>query len=112
MESSGKSRAADPIDSVCRFCLTPLERTVVDLGLSPLCQNRVTAQEVDRHEIFYPLKAMVCESCWLVQVHAHVSGDQIFGNEYAYFSSFSDSWLRHCRDYVEMMVGKLSVGKG
>ena len=93
----------------CRFCGTPLHQTVVDLGLSPLCQNRVTPEQVDRHEIFYPLKAMLCEACWLVQVHAHVSGEEIFSH-YAYFSSFSDSWLRHCREYVQMITAKLRLG--
>ncbi|NOY28842.1 MAG: class I SAM-dependent methyltransferase [Planctomycetes bacterium] len=93
----------------CRFCGAPLQQTVVDLGLSPLCQNRVTHEQIEQPEIFYPLKAVVCESCWLVQVHAHVAGEAIFC-DYAYFSSYSESWLRHCREYVEMIAAKLSLG--
>jgi len=93
----------------CRFCGTPLRQTVVDLGLSPLCQSRVTPEEVEQPETFYPLEALVCESCWLVQVQAHVTGEEIFSH-YAYFSSYSDSWLRHCRAYVEMIVAKFELG--
>jgi SAM-dependent methyltransferase len=93
----------------CRFCGMPLRQTVVDLGLSPLCQSRVTRDELDQQEIFYPLKVRVCEHCWLVQVHAHVTGEEIFSH-YAYFSSYSESWLRHCREYVEMITARLQLG--
>jgi len=93
----------------CRFCGAPLRQTVVDLGLSPLCQNRVTREALEQPEIFYPLKAIVCEKCWLVQVHAHVAGEDIF-SDYAYFSSYSESWLRHCCEYVEMIAAKLQLG--
>ncbi len=93
----------------CRFCGAPLRQTVVDLGLSPLCQNRVTREALEQPEVFYPLKAVVCEKCWLVQVHAHVAGEDIF-SDYAYFSSYSESWLRHCREYVERIAAKLQLG--
>ncbi len=94
----------------CRFCNQPLEHTVVDLGLSPLCQNRVTPEQADQPELFYPLRARICTNCWLVQVHAHVMGEDIFKSDYAYFSSYSDSWLEHCRQYVLQMIDRLQLG--
>ena len=114
-ESPGDSpeglEADDSDKAGCRFCGTPLLQTVVDLGMSPLCQNRVTPDELNQPEVFYPLKAFVCENCWLVQVQAHVSGEEIF-DDYAYFSSYSESWLQHARDYVEMIAARLALGPG
>ena len=65
--------------------------------------------ELNRPETFYPLRAYVCDACWLVQVHEHVGGEDIFSH-YAYFSSFSDSWLKHAADYVEMITVRLGLG--
>ncbi|MEM7452771.1 MAG: class I SAM-dependent methyltransferase [Planctomycetota bacterium] len=94
----------------CRFCNTPLEDVVVDLGMSPLCQSQIEKEALNRAEVFYPLRAFVCRSCWLVQVHEHVSGEDIFSH-YAYFSSFSDSWLEHCRSYCEYIIQRLSLDR-
>src|SRR5690242_7629607 len=83
----------------CRFCGTPLRHLVVDLGLQPLCQSRVLREDLNKYEVCYPLRAYVCDRCWLMQVHEHVGGEAIF-SEYAYFSSYADSWVAHARRYV------------
>lgn len=92
----------------CRFCNAPLEHLVVDLGMQPLCQSRVLPEQINSPETFYPLRAYVCDSCWLVQVHEHVGGEAIFGH-YAYFSSYSDLLLAHSRRYVEQIVPQLGL---
>jgi SAM-dependent methyltransferase len=68
--------------------------------MSPLCETFLTVDQLSAMEPFYPLQVFVCDSCFLVQVVAHVDGESIFGGEYAYFSSYSDSWLKHCEEYV------------
>ncbi len=93
----------------CRLCGEPLRRTFVDLGMSPLCESYVALEKLNQMEPFYPLHALVCEKCFLVQLCDYVSADHIY-SEYAYFSSFSDSWLRHARDYVEMITERLKLG--
>ena len=94
----------------CRFCGTPLNHTFVDLGMSPLCESYVTREQLNQVERFYPLHVQVCDQCFLVQLEQYVSAEDIF-TEYAYFSSFSDSWLQHAADYVEMIVKRLGLGK-
>jgi SAM-dependent methyltransferase len=96
----------------CRFCGAPLSHTFIDLGMSPLCESYLTGDQLREMEPFYPLRAFVCERCLLVQLEAHVSGEEIFGREYAYFSSYSDTWLEHCRAYVETITERLALGKG
>lgn len=96
----------------CRFCGTPLDRPVVDLGLSPLANSYVAPADLDRPESFYPLVAYLCESCFLVQL-ADLDGasspQEIFG-EYAYFSSYSTSWVEHARRYAEMAIERFDLG--
>ena len=92
----------------CRFCQAPLEHTFVDLGMSPLCQDHIKPEELNRMEPFYPLHAYVCENCYLVQLEEFVAPSAIF-NDYAYFSSYSDSWLQHVKRYTEQMVGKFPI---
>lgn len=94
--------------SSCRFCGTVLKHTFVDLGMSPLCQDHIKPEELNQMEPFYPLHAYVCESCFLVQLDEYVSPAVIF-NDYAYFSSYSDSWLKHARDYTDLMVKRLGL---
>jgi SAM-dependent methyltransferase len=84
---------------------------VCDLGVSPLCESFLTVEQLNRMEPFYPLRADVCERCWLVQLESYVDPEAIF-TEYAYFSSFSDSWVRHAREYAEMAVDRLGLGAG
>lgn len=108
VEALCSSAQMSPDARGCRFCGQPLQHVVVDLGLQPLCQNIVVREDLNKPEICYPLRAYVCDSCWLVQVHEHVPGDQIF-RHYAYFSSYSDSWLEHCRCYVDEITARLQL---
>ncbi len=93
----------------CRFCGTPLAHTFVDLGMSPLCESFLSREQLNRMEPFYPLHAYVCERCFLVQVEEYVAPAEIF-SDYAYFSSYSDAWLRHARIYTDMIVARLELG--
>ena len=93
----------------CRFCHAPLAHVVADLGVSPLCEAYVPADRLSAEEPVYPLCAYVCDECWLVQVPEHVPPESIF-TEYAYFSSYSDSWLAHAAAYVDRMVPALALG--
>jgi hypothetical protein len=102
MENSMNDRA------VCRSCGAPLSRTFVDLGMSPLCQTHIEPHELNHMERFYPLHVWVCGSCYLVQLEEYVAPDAIF-SDYAYFSSFSDSWVEHARQYVEGMIARIEL---
>ena len=95
----------------CRFCSAPLSKSFVDLGMSPLCQTHITAEQLNSIENFYPLHAYVCEQCFLVQLGEYVAPDEIF-TDYHYFSSYSDSWLRHCQTYCQHMAADFGITKG
>src|ERR1700675_1804126 len=95
----------------CRFCNAPLKHTFVDLGMSPLCESFLTADQLNGVEPFYPLHVKVCERCFLVQLEQYVSTEHIF-TEYAYFSSYSDSWLKHSSNYVDMVSKRFNLGPG
>src|SRR4051794_39744621 len=99
----------DGAPTTCRFCGGLLRLTFVDLGMSPLCESYVPADRVNEMEPFYPLHAKVCERCLLVQLEEFVTADDIF-TEYAYFSSYSDSWVAHARAYVNMAVERFGLG--
>jgi hypothetical protein len=103
-ESSGDGASGGP----CRFCGAELRHTFVDLGMSPLCESYVGADRVNAMEAFYPLRVYICHECFLVQLQEYVTPEDIF-TEYAYFSSYSDSWLAHCRDYVDMISERLQL---
>ncbi|MEW6246153.1 MAG: class I SAM-dependent methyltransferase [Nitrospirota bacterium] len=92
----------------CRFCGRVLRRTFVDLGMSPLANRYLTQEQLNQAERFYPLHALVCEQCFLVQLQEFESPADIFG-DYAYFSSYSDSFLRHAKVYVEMAVERFRL---
>ena len=92
----------------CRFCEASLTHTFVDLGMSPLCESYLTADQLNGMEPFYPLHVKVCEECFLVQLEQYVSAEHIF-TEYAYFSSYSDSWLKHSSNYVDMISERLGA---
>jgi 2-polyprenyl-3-methyl-5-hydroxy-6-metoxy-1,4-benzoquinol methylase len=96
------------IQGCCRFCGLKLQHTFVDLGMSPLCESYVTADRLNSMEAFYPLHVYVCERCFLVQLEEFVSPEEIF-SEYAYFSSYSDSWLEHAKAYAEKMVERFNL---
>src|SRR5438128_1685059 len=89
----------------CRFCDAPLTVTFADLGMSPPSNSFLKPEQLQAMERFYPLHAWVCERCKLVQLEEFESPQQIF-SEYAYFSSYSESWLKHAQNYVEMMIGR------
>ena len=92
----------------CRFCGTPLRHTVVDLGVTPLCESFLTTDQLNQMEPFYPLHVYVCEQCFLVQLEEYVSPEHIF-TEYAYFSSYADTWLEHCSRYADRMVERFHL---
>jgi hypothetical protein len=94
---------------VCRLCHAPLTITFVDLGMSPLCESFVSADEIDQMEPYYPLHALVCGGCFLVQLQEYVKPEHIFA-EYAYFSSYSTSWVEHAREYCKMIKGRFGLG--
>src|SRR4029450_10419710 len=93
----------------CRACAASLRHVFVDLGTSPLCESYVSAERYNDPEPFFPLRVYVCETCFLVQLEQFVPPGDIF-TEYAYFSSYSDSWVRHARDYAEMATERLGLG--
>jgi hypothetical protein len=92
----------------CRFCKSPLQHTFVDLGMSPLCESFLKRNDLNRMEPFYPLHVRVCSECYLVQLEEYVRPEHIF-SEYAYFSSYSESWLKHCSAYVDMITERLKL---
>ena len=92
----------------CRFCDTTLEHTFVDLGMSPLCESYLTPEQLNEMEPFYPLHVYVCDRCFLVQLLEYVNPQEIF-SEYAYFSSYSDSWLQHAKSYTEKMTQRFGL---
>lgn len=93
----------------CRFCGHELRHSFVDLGMSPPCQTHIEPGQLDAMEPFFPLHALVCEKCLLVQLGEYVAPDNIF-SEYAYFSSYSDSWVEHARRYTEAMRARFGIG--
>jgi SAM-dependent methyltransferase len=100
---------ATPAPAPCRLCGEGLRHTFVDLGMSPLCETFLRADELNRMEPFYPLHVWICEECLLVQLEAYVDAREIF-SDYAYFSSYSTSWVEHARSYVERITDRLGLG--
>jgi len=92
----------------CRFCGSELKHTFVDLGMSPLCQTHIAPEQLSEMEPFYPLHAYVCDECFLVQLQEFVTPDNIF-SEYAYFSSYAESWVAHARRYAEMAAARFGL---
>jgi 2-polyprenyl-3-methyl-5-hydroxy-6-metoxy-1,4-benzoquinol methylase len=96
----------------CRFCEHPLEHTFVNLGGSPISNDFLTVEQVDKSEKFYPLHTYVCDRCFLVQLPEVESREHIFGDgDYAYFSSYSESWLKHCERYTNLMVERFGFDR-
>ncbi|OWY66708.1 SAM-dependent methyltransferase [cyanobacterium TDX16] len=93
----------------CRFCGNELRYTFANLGMSPIANDNLTSEHLNRAEKFYPLHTYVCDRCLLVQLEEFESPEHIFGDgDYAYFSSYSDSWLRHAKAYTELMVERFN----
>ncbi len=95
--------------AACRICAASLKHTFVDLGNSPLCESFLQEAQLDQMEPFYPLKVLVCERCFLVQLKEYVRPEHIFV-EYAYFSSFSTSWVAHAKAYCLQLTERLRLG--
>lgn len=95
----------------CRFCGAPLRQTFIDLGMSPLCESYPAAADLNRGETYYPLHVYVCGECFLVQLEEYESAENIF-SDYAYFSSFSDSWLQHCKKYCYDVAQRFQLNSG
>ena len=112
-ETTSKGMMADQASAVvprCLFCREPLRQTLVDLGMSPLCESYVSAEQQNQMESFYPLHVRVCGNCFLAQVEEYVSAEKIF-SDYAYFSSYSDSWVAHAKRYCEQMTNRFGLNE-
>ncbi|HEX9812420.1 MAG TPA: class I SAM-dependent methyltransferase [Burkholderiales bacterium] len=107
---SSKPGVARSNRALCRFCRTELQHTFVDLGMSPLCQTHIESHQLNHMEPFYPLHVWICHKCFLVQLEEYVSPKEIF-TEYAYFSSYSDSWVAHAQRYAELMQQRFGIDK-
>ncbi len=106
----GQPAVEDLVDSrACRFCGSRLEHVFADLGSSPLANSYLRAEDLAKPEPFYPLTVYVCGRCFLVQLPESASPEEIF-SDYAYFSSTSESWLRHAQAYVEGITERLGLG--
>ena len=103
-----ETRAEAAKEVRCHNCAEPLKDTFVDLGMSPLCQEVVKPEQLGRGEHFYPLHAYICRNCFLVQVAEYASPEMIYA-DYRYFSSYSDSWLKHASDYVDLMINDYGI---
>jgi SAM-dependent methyltransferase len=95
----------------CRLCSSELRHTFVDLGMSPPCESYLSAAQLDAGETFYPLHVRICQDCLLVQLPAYIPAEDIF-SDYAYFSSYSDSWVAHAGRFVEDAARALDLGSG
>jgi len=100
---------ASPRARECRLCGARLQHTFVDLGMSPPCESFIPADRIDCMEAYFPLHVMVCEECFLVQLPEHVSPQEIF-TEYAYFSSYSSSWVAHAARYCNAVAARFGLG--
>lgn len=109
MTTPRDANTQDAYAASCRFCGAALSTTFVDLGNSPLCESFLTASQLNAMEPFYPLHVQVCDECFLVQLQEYVSPEEIF-TDYAYFSSYSTSWLEHAERYTEMAIERFGLG--
>ena len=95
----------------CRHCGAELRLQAIDLGAAPPSNAYLSAEQLDAPETTYPLRVMVCEQCWLVQTRDFAQAHELFSNDYAYFSSYSTSWLQHAERYVTDMVARFGLGR-
>ena len=93
----------------CRHCLNKLKHSFIDLGSSPPSNSFLNMKAMKSSEKWYPLNILVCDNCWLVQTEDFVKADEMFSADYAYFSSFSSSFLKHCKTYVNKMIKKFNL---
>ncbi len=95
----------------CRFCKTELHHVFIDLIGAPASNSFLTEEQLNEPETFYPLKVFICDQCFLVQVDEYKKSDAIFDSNYAYFSSYSTSWLQHAKAYVDMMTERFAFNE-
>ena len=93
----------------CRHCDTPLDLVFLDLGFAPPSNAYLTSDDLNASEHYFPLKLLVCDQCWLVQTDDYAKADELFSNDYAYFSSISKSWLNHSLAYFELVQNRFSL---
>lgn len=105
---SREAQQQKTVTASCRFCGAGLRRTFVDLGMSPLCETYPSKADLNRGEVYYPLHVYVCDQCFLVQLEQYESPENIF-SDYAYFSSYSDSWLKHAENYCNKMLARFGL---
>jgi 2-polyprenyl-3-methyl-5-hydroxy-6-metoxy-1,4-benzoquinol methylase len=98
-------------NTACRACGIPLSRSFIDLGMSPLSNSYVHVEDEGKAEKFYPLHAFICEQCFLVQLAEFETPEHIFSEDYAYYSSFSTSWLKHAEKYTGDMIARFHITK-
>jgi SAM-dependent methyltransferase len=111
VDSSGDEMRRNSLKlQACRFCGQSLEQTFVDLGMSPLANSYLTSAQLYQMEPFYPLRVYICAGCLLVQAEEFKSPESIFA-DYAYFASYSDTWLHHAKNYADMAVQRFGLGK-
>ena len=94
--------------NACRLCGAQLSHSLVDLGMSPLCESIRSPRQLDEMEMYFPLHALICDKCFLVQLKQYVSPEDIF-RDYAYFSSYSTSWVEHAKAYCNGIAGRLGL---
>lgn len=95
----------------CRFCGHTLEKIFIDLINAPPSNSYLTKEQLNEPEVYFPLRVFFCEHCWLVQIDEYKKSDEIFSEDYAYFSSYSKSWVKHAEEYVEMIYKRLLLSK-
>jgi len=95
----------------CRFCKTELKDVFIDLINSPASNSFLKKEQLNEPEVFYPLRVYTCHSCFLVQLDEYKKSDDIFNNEYVYFSSYSTSWLEHARQYTSQMIKRFGYNE-
>jgi len=94
----------------CRFCKSTLDVDFLDLGTAPPSNAYLTADQMNQPESYFPLHILTCDQCWLVQTRDFNAADELFDENYAYFSSVSKSWLQHAKDYCAMITDRLDLG--
>lgn len=93
----------------CRHCQKELTNLFIDLGTSPPSNSYVTAEKIQAAEVYYPLRVLICDECWLMQTEDYAQADEMFSEDYAYFSSFSKSWLEHSKRYTDTMTERFGI---
>ena len=95
----------------CRFCQSSLKTPLIDLGFAPPSNDYLNKEDLYREESYLPLRVLICEKCWLVQTQDFKAPEDLFKNDYAYFSSSSSSWLNHAENFAHKIISELNLNK-